>query len=70
MSPENWVGLIVAPLRIHDSVIMPQSRGDCTPESEEYRLTWAIRSWTEACRAAVFYYDNTAAFMKLFLRGP
>ena len=36
-STENWVGLIVAPLRITASVMVPQFRADCTPESEECR---------------------------------
>ena len=50
VSVENCVGLIVAPLRINDSVMVPQSRADCTPESEEYHLTWGIRSRTERAR--------------------
>ena len=36
-STENWVGLIVSPLRITASVMVPQFRADCTPESEECR---------------------------------
>ena len=35
VSAENWVGLILAPLRLLISAMVPELWADCTPESEE-----------------------------------
>ena len=34
VSAENWVGLILAPLRIRISAMVPEYRADCTPGSD------------------------------------
>ena len=70
VSAENWVGLILAPLRTQISVMVPEVRADCTPESEGMHVTCGPPSRTRACTTAVLYCDTTADSRKLFLRRP
>ena len=70
VSAENSVGLILAPLRILVSAMVPEPGQALAPGGQKNIRRGGVSRRHDRCGTGVIYSETTGTSRKLYLRGP